>query len=325
MSDFVEVENKSELTDIEPLVTEPDLKQQPAFLISVGVLLVLFCLAYGGTMVYLVTQWFEPDYIYGFFVVPFAAFLLWDRRAMLKDAEVKFCVWGIPVMLVGMVICWYADYRYRPAMESGTIVITLGGLVLLVGGWQIIRWAWPGVLFLFFMVSLPDYFSVGVRIQLQNICTSGSVFILQILGYAAIQQGNVIDLPNAAPLNVATACSGLRMLMLFFAACTGAALYVRRHLVVKAIMILSAFPIAIFCNTLRITATALVHMINENAGDVTHHYAGLVMMPLAIFILWLELTLIEKLFITEDSEEHRPLMSTPSVVPGVPQNRSRDE
>lgn len=314
-----EVEIKQDLAS-----TEPDIKKEPAFLISVGMLLLLFCAAYWEAIFLLVNQWRDPDYIYGFFVIPFSIFLLWDRREMLKDARIKFCAWGIPLMFFGMAISWYANYRYRPSVDAGTIVITLAGLVLLIGGWQIIRWAWPGIFFLFFMVSMPDYLSAGLKNQLQVICTQGSVFILQTLGVHATNDGSVIKLPETAPLNVATACSGLRTLMLFFAACTGAALYVRRHFAIKVIMILSAVPIAIFCNTLRITATSLVHMINENAGKVAHEYAGLVMMPMAIFILWLELTLIEKLFVTEE-EEHRPLMSTPSVIPGVPQNRSQNE
>ena len=304
---------------------EPDLKKEPAFLISIGVLFLLFCGAYFGTIYYLVEQWFDPDYVYGFFVIPFAGFLLWDRREMLKNVQVKFCAWGIPVVLFGTLISWYALYRYRLTVDAGSIVIVLLGLVLLVGGWQIMRWAWPGVFFLFFMVSLPDYMSENLRIKLQEICTQGSVFILQLLNISAMREGSVIELPDANPLNVATACSGLRTLMLFFAACTGAALYVRRHVAIKIIMVVSAVPIAIFCNTLRITITALVHMGNEEAGHAAHEYAGFIMMPLAIFILWLELTLIEKLFVV-DKDEHRPIMGGSNVViPGVPLDRSRDE
>ena len=324
MSDNIQVTPEVQMTpELAPI--EPDLKREPAFLISVGVLLLLFCGAYYNTIYYLVEQWFEPDYIYGFFVIPFSIFLLWDRRAMLKDAKIKFCAWGIPIVLVGTLMSWYALYRYRLTVDAGTIVIVLLGLVLLVGGWQIMRWAWPGVFFLFFMVSLPDYMSLGLRNLLQEICTKGSVFILNILGVSAMAEGSTIVLPDSDPLNVATACSGLRTLMLFFAACTGAALYVRRHIAIKIIMVVSAVPIAIFCNTMRITATSLVHMVDTEAGKAAHEYAGLVMMPLAIFILWLELTLIEKLFVVE-SDEHQPLMGGPSaVIPGVPQNRSRDE
>lgn len=314
-----EVEMRQEFTN-----TDVDVKKEPAFLISIIVLLLLYCAAYWKPIFSLINAWWEqPDYIYGFFVVPFAAFLLWDRRAMLKDIPVRFCAWGIPIVLLGIGVRLYACYVFRPNVEASTVWLTLAGLVLMIGGWQIMKWAWPGVIFLMFMVPLPGYLSAEFRNQLQEICTRGSVFILQTLGVSAIQQSNVIDFPNTDPLGVVDACSGLRTLMLFFAACTGAALYVRRHWVIKVIMVLSAFPIAIFCNTLRITATALVHMLSIEAGKITHHYAGLIMMPMAIFILWLELTLIEKLFITEE-EEHRPLMSEPSVL-GVPQNRSQNE
>ena len=307
------------------LNTEADIKRQPAFLISVGVLLLMFIASYYQPLIFLVEQWItEPDYIYGFFIVPFSIFLLWDRREMLKETQVQFCVWGIPVMILGIAMSWYAGYKFRLGVDAGTMVITLSGLVLLVGGWQLIRWAWPGIVFLFFMVPLPGYISTEFRNQLQEICTRGSVFILQTLGVSAIQQGNAIELPNANPLGVVDACSGLRTLMLFFAACTGAALYVRRHAVIKLIMIVSAVPIAIFCNTIRITATALIHMINEEAGKLTHDLAGLVMMPMAIALLWLELTLIEKLFLTGE-DEHRPLMGESSAQFGVPQDRTRSK
>jgi len=290
---------------------EKDLKREPLFLISVGVLLLLFCGSYWRSLFRLVDQWYSsPDYIYGFFVLPFSIYLLWDRRKMLDGAEVRFCLWGIPLILLGIAFRCYAGYSFRPAVEASTLWITFAGLVLLVGGWQIMRWAWPGVVFLVFMVPLPGYLNAEFRSQLQQVCTAGSVFLLQTFGVSAIREGSVISLPNAPPLGVVDACSGLRTLMLFFAACTGAAFYVKRHYLMKIIMILSAIPIAIFCNTIRITITALVHMHSVEMGEITHDLAGLVMMPMAICLLWVEMTLIEKLFIL-DSEDYQPLLSEP--------------
>jgi exosortase/archaeosortase family protein len=130
----------------------------------------------------------------------------------------------------------------------------------------------------------------------------------------------VIELSDSMQLNVETACSGLRMMMLSFALCVGAAFVVRKPLWEKLVLIASAIPIAIIANVSRIVMVALLCHFSPTCPDwlvallgVTHPqqaYDKLVgvflMMPIGLLLLWAEMTLLSKLLLAPLPE--RPLM-----------------
>jgi exosortase len=143
-----------------------------------------------------------------------------------------------------------------------------------------------------------------------------SLFVIQTLGIPAVAAGHIIQVSNAQkPLDVAEACSGLRMMMLFLAICIGAAFVVRKPLWEKLVMVVSAFPIAVASNVVRIVLTAVLcevarHwpslMSEDTAEKFMHDTAGLLMMPVGLLLLWAEMTLISKLLIAPLPE--RPLL-----------------
>ena len=221
------------------------------FMVALGVLALAVVVLYLSAFKGLVQLWWESDdYFYGFFVIPFSLFLAWDRREMLEEigGVFKGSWWGLVVVLAATAAHWYGAYHYYFSIEAMTIAPTVLGIVLLVGGWKAIRWLWPSILFLALMVPLPSRYATLLRGPLQEIATKSSVFILQTLGIPAVIQGaggNVIVLPGDLRIGVVEACSGIRMLMLFFAACIGTALIIRRDAVTRTIVVFSAIPIAI--------------------------------------------------------------------------------
>ena len=120
-------------------------------------------------------------------------------------------------------------------------------------------------------------------------------------------QGNEILLAEAK-LGVADVCSGLRMMTLFIAVCVGAAFLMRRPLAEKVVVVLSAAPIAVVANVIRITATGVLYETTspDFAEAVYHDLAGWFMMPLAVLLLWAEIGLLSKLFSTSGSENGSP-------------------
>jgi exosortase len=121
---------------------------------------------------------------------------------------------------------------------------------------------------------------------------------MQTLGMPAIAEGNVIQL-NDAEIGIVEACSGLRMLMVFFALSTAVILVVRRPWWEKTAIMLSAVPIALFANLVRVTATGVLHEVasSEIANAFFHDAAGWMMMPLALALLWVELNVLSRLLI----------------------------
>ena len=274
-------------------------------LIGLAVLMLLVAVTYYHTFVRLVWNWYvSPDYTYGFFVMPFSAFLLWDRRDMLKGAKFEASWWAAPCLLIGASMRIYSNYTFNQTLESLSMIPVIAGIVFLVGGWAAIRWSWSAIAFLLFMVPLPSFVAGSLSHELQRAGTKISVFALQTMGMPAVSEGNVIVLSNAR-LGVVQACSGIKMLMLFFAACVGAAFLLRqRDLLTRILIVLSAIPIAVIANVSRITITAILYeTVNHELGDkIFHDLAGWFMMPLAIALLWLETALFSKLFVAPERE-----------------------
>ena len=277
--------------------------QNRNILIGSVVLVVLLAATYYQTLIRLVSTWYNfQDYVYGFFVIPFSAFLLWDRRDMLKDVHFTASWWSIPCFLLGALMRFYGNYQFNQAVEAFSMIPILAGIVFLVAGWPAIRWSWSAIAFLVFMIPLPSFIAGSLSQELQRAGTKISVFTLQTLGMPAVAEGNVIVLSNAR-LGVVEACSGIRMLMLFFAACVGAAFLLRqRDLLTRILIVLSAIPIAVIANVSRIIITAVLYeTVSQELGDkIFHDLAGWFMMPLAIALLWLETALLSNLFVAPE-------------------------
>ncbi len=180
----------------------------------------------------------------------------------------------------------------------------LAGLALFVGGWKALRWAWPSIVFLVFMIPLPGFLANLMGGQLQHVATVASTFVIQTIGISAVAEGNVIYLQNSQ-IGVAEACNGLRNMMLFLTVCVGMALITRRSVIEKTIIVLSAAAIAVLANVIRIAVTAILHeKVSDAAANTLYHdMPGWFMMPLAVVFLWLELAYLNRVFIDKTTDD----------------------
>src|SRR5262249_34924588 len=144
--------------------------------------------------------------------------------------------WGVPLLAMGLGLRLFGVYKYYLWLEVVSLLPCLVGLWLTVGGWAAVRWAWPALFFLAFMIPLPYRAEIALAAPLQRFATVTSTFIMQTLGLPALSEGNVIRL-NDVEIGIVEACSGLRMLVVFFALSTGVALLIRRPLVDKLVIV----------------------------------------------------------------------------------------
>jgi exosortase len=255
--------------------------------------------AFWPTLVDLANTWnHNPQYSHGYLVPCFAALLLWLRRDKLDRSAVGPSWWSVPVLALGIGLRLAGGYKYYHWLEVVALLPCLVGLWLAVGGGAALRWAWPALLFLAFMIPLPYRVEIALAAPLQRFATVTSTFIMQTLGLPALADGNVILL-NDLEIGIVEACSGLRMLVVFFALCAGAALLIRRPLLDKLLIVASAIPIALVSNILRVTATGVLHEMVDSAtaNAFFHDFAGWLMMPLALGMVGIELKVLSRLFI----------------------------
>jgi exosortase len=304
-----------------PSAPAPSLLRSSPELVAALLTAGAFAWSYAPGFAFLAEKWdVDPNYSFGYFVIPIALAILWTRRGMLDRDRLNPRWWGF-LPLIALLAARYPLFEANEQyIERATIPLVFGGLVLALGGLHALRWAWPAVLFLFFLIPMPESLNVGMAGPLQRIATVGSVGVLQTLGLPVTSEGNII-LVGAEALEVARACNGLSMLLSFVTLVTATVILVDRPWYERLILWLSAVPIAIFSNILRIVVTGLVyHWLGHEMGDkiATHELAGWAMMPLALLLVWIELRILSWLFVEEDVLTDRALLRRG---PGRPQPR----
>lgn len=267
---------------------------------------------YWPTLTVLAERWSsDPQYSHGYLVPLFALALLWMRAP--REATFRPSWFGLPILAAGLLVRVLSIYRYNDWLDGLSMVVCVAGLLGLLGGWAVLRWAWPAVAFLLFMVPLPWTLEQALAHPLRTVATITSNYTLQTIGLPSVAEGHVILL-RQTPLFVAEACSGLSMLVIFVALATAMAIVVRRPMWERLVIVLSAVPVAVLSNVARITVTGLMHewVGREMADLVFHDLAGWLMMPFALAMLWLELCLLSKLFVEVAPDGPMPLQMTNS-------------
>ncbi len=273
-------------------------------------LLAVAAWSYWPTMADLFKEWQgNQDYSAGQLVPLVAIFFVWVRRRQLKECVFRPCWWGgITLLIAAYAARMYGLLFIFESAQRYSLVLTVAGLVLMVAGWQVFRRVSWILLFLFLMVPLPGRIHNMISGPLQRLATSGSVFILEAFLPHVSQQGNVIMLKENTPMAVAEACSGLRMLTAFIIVAGFIAYMVKRARWQKAVLVFSSIPVAVVCNIIRIVVTAiLMLMVSTQAGEkFFHDFAGVVMMPAAVLLLFGEIWVMDKLVVPEPIAQPKP-------------------
>ncbi len=259
--------------------------------------------------------WNTDQYSHGYIVPVIAIVLLymrWDPAYLesLRRIAPSARLWGAMLLFAG---CGFRLFATRLGMETPDMLAfipCLAGIVLMAGGWTFFRWAGPVIIFLIFMFPLPHRIQQAVLIPMKNVATTCSFYLLQLMSFETSREGNILYI-SGIPMGVVDACSGLRMLTVFLALCGAVAMLISKPLWERILIFVSAVPIAIAVNALRITSTGMAYAWAGEDSDwvhyVFHDNAGLMMMPMAMLFLYLEIALLGMLFI----EENPALSDTP--------------
>jgi exosortase len=289
-------------------------------------------------------RWTEdPTYSHGYIVPLFSIALLWLNRHKLAPAPLKskstpggpdelpvievghksptnpirFNPWGLAILALAGLIQFAGAYFYIRWLNAVALLPYMAGIAVVLGGWPLLKATWTAIAFLVFMIPLPFRVESTLRTPLRNVAASAATFVMQMIGLPAVQEGTVIDV-NDQKIGVAEACSGLAMLMTFVALAFAVALIVKRPWLDKLLILLSAVPIAILCNIIRITVTGICFAtVGEKwANLIFHDIAGWLMMPMAVGFMAIELLILDRLLVDPTKSNNEPL-TTPILIPGL--------
>ena len=274
---------------------------QRSVLILIALLTGMLVYSYFPALTMASVAWANAQYAHGWIVPLFTVGLLfWWRQPVATPVPLSARAAGL-LLLVASFALRLGVARFRiVTIDMYTFVPAVIGVFLLAGGWSTLRWAWAPLSFLIFMFPLPDEATRYLLGPLQTIATIVSTFALQTMGLEAYREGNQIIL-GEMHLGVVDACSGLRMLTIFCALAVGLVMVGRRSWWENAIILASAIPIALTVNSIRITITGLLFQVadSEFAERVFHDWAGMVMMPMAMAMLYFEQYLLSNIFLPE--------------------------
>jgi exosortase len=253
------------------------------------------------TFVALAEQWTSnPLYSHGFMVPAFAIVLLWLRRDRIPSSPLQPSWWALLFLFIGSMMRLAAAHFYLTYPDGCSLLFMLFGASLAIGGWAAIRWTWPSILFLHFMIPFPGFVESNLLKPLQRVATLCSTNSLQTLGFFAQADGNVIVL-SEVDMGIVEACSGLKMISVFVALTVGACIVIQRPVWQKIVIAFSAFPIAVLCNVARITVTGALHetATHDIAQGFHDYWSAWLMMPLALFLLLMELKVLDLIFVID--------------------------
>lgn len=227
--------------------------------------------------------WTDTYAAHGVFVPAFSALLLWMDRARLRGVPRRNHPAGIAVILLGLGLLAVGRSAGSLSVEGLSVVIAVVGLVLWGFGDRFLRAVAFPVGFLVLMVPVPRPLIGAVTLHLQLFASGAAGAALGLLDVPFYQHGVVIELPSMTLL-VAEVCNGLRFLLALVVLTVAFAQVSQRTLARKVVLVLSAIPIAILANALRVAVVAVgVHYIGpEMASGFIHHSIGKVVWVLTL-------------------------------------------
>lgn len=236
-------------------------------------------------------SWATEDWSHSFFVPVISVYLLYQGRARLREAARGAGVFlpGLVPMLLGMVIYPFFLIGYPNHMGQGwSWVLTVYGATLLFMGPRVAAVALLPIGYLLMGVTVSERVMVNATFQLQLLASQGAYVLLNVIGVTTDVRGNVLEVHTGTgieQLNVAEACSGMRLVIAFVALGVAVALVGLGHWWQRVTLMLSAVPVALGLNIVRVAVLGVLTLSDpEYARGGAHMLIGTVLLVPGFFI-----------------------------------------
>ena len=151
----------------------------------------------------------------------------------------------------------------------------MGGAIVFLCGWRHVRALFFPIAFLLLMVPLPAIIFNKITFPLQLLASQAGELGIASLGIPVLREGNIIVLAHTK-LEVVEACSGIRSLVSLLTLAIVYAYFIDQRPWVRWVISLSAIPVAIVSNAMRITGTGVAaHYYGATAAEgFFHSFSG---------------------------------------------------
>lgn len=261
--------------------------------------------------------WYDENYSHGLLVPFIIGYILWTQRKNFAHASIKpSTLWGGTAVVVALMALWAGTAGAELFMQRISLVLILAGTVIYFWGFQLLRLVLVPLALLALAIPIPAIIFNKIAFPLQLFASRFAVWTMSLLDIPVLRLGNIIELlPLGAretkKLEVVEACSGIRSLMTLVTLAVVFAYFThpktdppagpkgggwsRLKATLKSyafwrsgLILLSAVPIAILTNALRVSGTGvLAHYYGTEVADgFFHSFSGWVIYIAAFLLLF---------------------------------------
>lgn len=275
---------------------EPAKKQGLWILLALALTLALLVYTFWDGLQLMVQWWGREEYSHGFMIPFVSGFLIYQRLNTLPIKLGGGSWWGPILMVVALALYLVGEMSAIYTVIQYGFLLAVYALVLSLFGTSGFRHLLVPLVYLVFMIPLPNFIYFNLSSQLQLLSSQIGVSIIRLFDIAVYLEGNVIDL-GAMKLQVVEACSGLRYLFPLMSFGFLVACIYRAPLWQRVVIFLSTIPITVLMNSLRI---GLIGVTVDQWGiamaeGFLHDFEGWIVFMGCIGVLFLEALVMYKL------------------------------
>lgn len=272
--------------------------------------------------------WNDENYSHGLLIPVIIGYILWSQRERFaRTACSSNALPGIAIVSLALFALWAGTAGAELFIQRLSLVLMLAGVVLYFWGFRLLQLLVVPFFLLLLSIPIPSIIFNKIAFPLQLFASRCAVWSMALFDIPVLRHGNVIELmPLGARetkrLEVVEACSGIRSLMtlvtlaVVFAYFThprdddgsgggvnetrasGLASRIKTYGFWRSsILVMSAVPIAIFTNALRVSGTGvLAHYYGTQVADgFFHSFSGWVIYIVAFVMLFAVGMLLDRL------------------------------
>ena len=250
----------------------------------------------------------DANYSHGFLIPLISGYMIYTLLRELRQIPLKPANWGALLLIAGLGQLYIAKAGSEFFLQRTSIIPVLLGITLFLFGKEIARKLLVPISYLIFMVPLPAILWNSIAFPMQLFSSAVTEVVIQYIGIPVFREGNVLHLSQTT-LEVVDACSGLRSLTTMFALSAALTWFCRFAPWKKGVLLLSAAPIAIFANIIRLTCTAGLASVYgaQAAQGFLHEFSGIFTFMIGLILLVTTSRLLQAEFMgpTHKEQENR--------------------
>ncbi len=246
--------------------------------------------AYADTFRWMMKRFLEDNsyYSHGFLIPLVSAYLIWQKREQLASLQVKPALSGLFIAAGALGLHLIGGSIFAIGSFSGlTLIPVLIGLSLFLYGTEITRQILVPILFLFFMVPMPQVLLIAITFKMKMLAASAAVTLVQWMGLNIQGMGSTLLLPTGI-LTVENECSGISSLISILTLSVLVAYSMQTAWHKRTALVLASIPIALGANIARIVFLILasyIYGIEIASKGILHYGAGIILWGVAIALL----------------------------------------